>query len=64
MALNDQQIVKIIKKSLDVFEQATNDKDRLQAVLALSALAAVRLIDDRQLFESTTRHIEKHLPRV
>jgi hypothetical protein len=58
---NDQFLVRVIRKKINDFAQAETDEERMKAIMAVSALSATALIDDRQMVQSTIRYIESRL---
>ena len=59
--VNEQMITRTIRKAVIAFDNAQTDEDRLRAVMALSALSALNLIQNRQMIMSTSRFIEAKL---
>lgn len=58
---NEQFITRTIRKAVVAFDAADSDEARLRAVMAMSALGALALIQNSQMITSTARFIEAKL---
>jgi len=59
--VNEQFVTRTIRKAVVAFDAADNDADRLRAIMALSALGALNLIENTQMVVATSRFIEAKL---
>lgn len=59
--INEQFVTRTIRKAIIAFDAAETDEDRLRAMMALSALGALNLIENTQMVVSTSRFIEAKL---
>ncbi len=60
-SFNDQSLVRSIRRAVERFNSATEDEDKLRAIMAVSALAAVGLVSNSQMRVSTISFIEGRL---
>lgn len=59
--VNEQFVTRTIRKAVIAFDSAESDADRLRAMMALSALGALNLIENTQMVVATSRFIEAKL---
>ncbi len=59
--LNDQNIVRAIRRAVERFNSATTDDDKMRAIMAAASLGAVALISNRQMSASTISYVEGRL---
>lgn len=59
--VNDQFITRTIRKAVVAFDTAESQDEKLRAVMAMSALAALSLLGNSQMAVSTSRFIEAKL---
>lgn len=59
--INEQFVVRTIRKAVVAFDSAEDDADRMRAIMAMSALSALTLISNRSMISSTSRFIEAKL---
>lgn len=59
--INEQFITRSIRKAIIAFDSADTDEGRMRAIMALSALGALNLVQNSQMVVSTSRFIEAKL---
>jgi hypothetical protein len=59
--INEQFVTRTIRKAIIAFDSAETDEQRMRAMMALSALGALNLIENTQMVVSTSRFIEAKL---
>lgn len=59
--LNDQNIVRAIRRAIERFNSASTQDEKMRAVMAAASLGAVALISNRQMSASTISYVEGRL---
>ena len=59
--INEQFVIRTIRKAVVAFDAAENDADRQRAIMALAALGSLNLVSNTQMVVSTSRFIEAKL---
>ena len=59
--INEQFITRTIRKAVVAFDAADNPEDKMRAIMAMSAISALNLLDNRQMIAATSRFIEAKL---
>lgn len=58
---NDQLVSRVIRQAIVRFQNAETTDEKMAAVMAMSALAAVSIMSDRQFIASTLKYIQGRL---
>ena len=59
--INEQFITRSIRKAVVKFSSTDDPEEKMKAIMAVASLAALNLIDNKQMLASTSRFIEAKL---